>query len=97
MNRFLAYRSSVIATKLALAVSLRLMLGAAPLNAAEQPVYTQLPTPLEIARQLGLATAGGLYDPNQPIPFDRHSSQSASGDQHNGDAQDLPVLFDRHF
>jgi len=73
-------RHGGMALKLALAASAswRLLMAITPLNAAEQPYFTQQPTPLENAQRLESLTQGGLFDPNQIAPFDSRSvSQSA--------------------
>lgn len=75
-------RHGGMALKIALAASWRLFLAAAPLNAAEQPIYIQqqAQTPLELAQKYQSLTQGGLFDPNRIGPFfeARHSAQSAS-------------------
>jgi hypothetical protein len=79
-------RHGGMALKLALAVSWRLVVAAAPLNAAEQPALAQQLTPLETAQKFQSLTQGGLFDPNQMAPFEsRRYSQSASESHRAGD------------
>jgi len=89
MSRFLTSRTSFFAN-LAFAVAWRFVIGVAPSSAAELPVYAQ-PTPLDLARQLEAATAGGLHDPGQRTPFDRQISQSGSDDEQDDGAAALPA------
>src|SRR5882762_580443 len=84
-------RGGASALKLTLAVSWRLMMAAAPLNAAEQPSYLQQPTPFETARKFESLTQGGLFDPNQIDPFEsRRFSQSAADDFRDGTVDGQP-------
>jgi hypothetical protein len=77
-NKMKTHHRRRVALKLALAVASRLVLAAAPLNAAE-PAYVQQQAPLATAQEFESLTQGGPYNPDQVRPFEsRRAAQSAS-------------------
>lgn len=85
-------RSGVTSLKFALAVASRLLLSTVPLNAAEQPGYTQPQAPLDVARQIESLTEGGLFNPVRAIPFDARYASSSADDLRDGDRHDESFL-----